>query len=113
MVNWACHAVINWPKPKLYSGDWPGAAAKYIENAYQNSITACITIGASGDINPIYEKPFPYEFDKEKKGGRGFTIDGNAATAMYLGEEAIKVAGNTPILNRENLRHTALACFTR
>jgi neutral ceramidase len=99
MVNWACHAVVNWPKPKLYSGDWPGATAKYIEEAFQDSISACITIGASGDINPIYEKPWPYEFDKEKN-ARGFTIDGNAATAMYLGEEAIKVANNTRTYSR-------------
>jgi len=95
MVNWACHAVVNWPRPRLYSGDWPGAAAKFIERKFQNGLTACITIGASGDINPIYEKPWPYEFDKEKRGERGFTIDGCAATAMYLGKEAIKVAGNT------------------
>jgi neutral ceramidase len=94
MVNWACHAVVNWPKPKLYSGDWPGAAAKYIETAFHDSITASITIGASGDINPIYEKPWPYEFGKEKK-ATGFTIDGNAATAMYLGEEALRVAQRT------------------
>jgi hypothetical protein len=94
MVNWACHAVVNWPRPRLYSGDWPGATARFIEKAFHDSVTACVTIGASGDINPIYEKPWPYEFDKEKK-NRGFTIDGNAATAMYLGEEAIQVANNT------------------
>ncbi|MDP3444528.1 MAG: hypothetical protein Q8T08_16845 [Ignavibacteria bacterium] len=93
MINWPAHAVINWPQPKLFSGDWPGATAQFVEVAYQNKITVPVSIGASGDINPIYWAP--YEGDKlgtEDVGGRAIKIDGNAITAKILGEEVIRVA---------------------
>jgi len=96
MVNWAAHAVINWPKPKLYSGDWPGAAAKYVEAAFQNKITAPISIGASGDINPLYWAPFEGDkMDTEAVGGRAIKIDGLAITGIDLGKVTVKVANET------------------
>jgi len=54
MVNWPCHAVVNFPGCPLFTGDWPGATAKFVEKAYQNKVIVPVTIGASGDINPIY-----------------------------------------------------------
>jgi len=85
MVNWPCHAVINFPQPKLYSGDWPGEAARFVEKAFQQKITVPVTIGASGDINPLYyESESPYEFDKH-------IMDANLVTGMSVGEEAIRV----------------------
>lgn len=86
MVNWPCHAVINFPQPKLYSGDWPGEAARFVEKYYHQSITVPISIGASGDINPLYyESESPFEFDKH-------IIDANQVTGMFVGEEAVRVA---------------------
>lgn len=87
MVNWPCHAVINFPRPKLYSGDWPGEAARFVEKAYKQKVTVPVSIGASGDINPLYyESESPFEFDKHE-------IDANQVTGMFVGEEAIRVAG--------------------
>ena len=53
LVNWPCHAVVMGPRNLLISGDWPGAASRYIEDSLNTTI-APIIIGASGDINPIY-----------------------------------------------------------
>lgn len=87
MVNWPCHAVINWPKPKLYSGDWPGEAARFVEKNFKKDITVPVTIGASADINPLLYSDIDvtYEFNK-------YIIDPNQITGMVVGEEAIRVA---------------------
>ncbi len=86
MVNWPCHAVINFPQPKLYSGDWPGEAARFVEKAYKQKVTVPVSIGASGDINPLYyDGESPFEFDKHE-------IDANLVTGMFVGEEVIRVA---------------------
>lgn len=86
MVNWPCHAVINYPSPRLFSGDWPSATAKFIEKEFQNKVTVPITIGASADINPLYYSAYrPSPTSSEKKAEL-------AITAMGLGEEAKRVA---------------------
>ena len=85
MVNWPCHAVVNFPEPTRFSGDWPGAAAQHVEEAFGNEVTVPVTIGASGDINPLYHYPYPP--DERRKNEEGLAI-----TARYLGEEAVRVA---------------------
>ena len=54
LLNWSCHAVVMGPRNYFISGDWPGAASRYIEDSLDNPVVAPILIGASGDINPIY-----------------------------------------------------------
>lgn len=83
MANWPCHAVVMWPKPTLMTGDWPGAAARFVEKEFENGIIAPITIGASGDINPIYMVP-ESKFDTQ--------LEEMEITGIYVGEEAVKVA---------------------
>jgi hypothetical protein len=53
MIDWPCHAVVMGPRNLLISGDWPGAASRYIEDSLKKAV-APIIVGASGDINPIY-----------------------------------------------------------
>ncbi|KPK82657.1 MAG: hypothetical protein AMS27_14400 [Bacteroides sp. SM23_62_1] len=54
MVNWPCHATASGPQNYQITGDWPGAAARYIKKQSGEDVVVAITAGASGDINPIY-----------------------------------------------------------
>ena len=83
MINWPCHAVVMWPSPTLMSGDWPGAAARSLEKEFENKIITPVTIGASGDINPIYMVAGS-NFDTQ--------IEEMKVIGMYLSEEATRVA---------------------
>ena len=51
--NFAMHAVVLGQLDKV-SGDVPGAASKYIEEAFDNKIVAVWSTGAAGDQNPIF-----------------------------------------------------------
>jgi hypothetical protein len=53
-VNWPCHATTSGQENYQITGDWPGAAARYIKKQAGKDIVVAITAGASGDINPIY-----------------------------------------------------------
>jgi hypothetical protein len=57
--NYACHAVVTGNTDML-SGDWPGAASRYIEDSFDDKIVAVFSVGAQGDQNPIY---FQQTFD--------------------------------------------------
>jgi neutral ceramidase len=51
--NYAMHAVITG-NLDLVSGDFPGAASRYIERALGDKAVALFASGAAGDQNPIY-----------------------------------------------------------
>jgi hypothetical protein len=51
--NYAVHAVIAGQLDQV-SGDIPGAASRYIEDAFDNQTVALWSSGAAGDQNPIY-----------------------------------------------------------
>ena len=51
--NFAMHAVVLGQLDKV-SGDVPGAASNYIEEAFDNKIVAVWSTGAAGDQNPIF-----------------------------------------------------------
>jgi neutral ceramidase len=57
--NYACHAVVTGNTDML-SGDFPGAASRYIEDSFDDKIVAVFSTGAQGDQNPIY---FQQTFD--------------------------------------------------
>ncbi len=57
--NYAMHAVITGNTDKV-SGDFPGAAERYIESRYGDDFVASFASGAAGDQNPIY---FQQTFD--------------------------------------------------
>jgi neutral ceramidase len=60
--NYAMHAVINGVLD-LVSGDVPGAASRYIESHFGDTVVALWSEGAAGDQNPIY---FQQTFDLRK-----------------------------------------------
>ena len=82
IINWPCHATVLGQNNYLITSDWPGAAARYVEDKFQGDVIAPITIGASGDINPLYG---PGDFDD----GYTFAKD---AVGEDLAIEAIRVA---------------------
>jgi neutral ceramidase len=51
--NYAVHAVIAGQLDQV-SGDIPGAASRYLEDAFDDRIVAVWSSGAAGDQNPIY-----------------------------------------------------------
>ena len=83
LVNWACHGVVMGPRNLLITGDWPGAAARYIEEN-GDGLVAILTIGASGDINPIYGPHIDFEDVKHYAYGM-------EEIGMVLGKETLRV----------------------
>lgn len=57
--NYACHAVVTG-NTDMVSGDFPGAASRYIEDSFDDKLVALFSTGAQGDQNPIY---FQQTFD--------------------------------------------------
>jgi neutral ceramidase len=85
-MNWPCHAVVLGPKNYMITGDWPGAASRYVEAKYSDDFVAPVTIGASGDINPIYGPHIDFESNSAYAFGKD-------AIGEDLGKESIRVAG--------------------
>jgi len=68
LFNWSCHGVVTGPDNLQITGDWPGAAERRVETALGGGVIAPVTIGASGDINPIYGPHTDYSFGVEAVG---------------------------------------------
>jgi hypothetical protein len=54
LVNWPCHGTASGQENYKITGDWPGAAARYIKEEVGKNVVVAVTAGASADINPIY-----------------------------------------------------------
>jgi hypothetical protein len=85
LFNWPCHGTVLGPRNYDITGDWPGAAARFVEEAFEGEMTAPVTIGASGDINPIYGP----HIDFHEVNAYAFGLE---AIGMILGEEVVRVA---------------------
>src|SRR6266849_5743781 len=55
-VNYAMHA-INGYLVGITSADFPGAASRYVEQAFDDKMVMVFTQGASGDQNPLLMRP--------------------------------------------------------
>ncbi|MDD4189882.1 MAG: neutral/alkaline non-lysosomal ceramidase N-terminal domain-containing protein [Mangrovibacterium sp.] len=80
LINWPCHATVMEDTNYLITGDWPGAAARYIKKQIGGNIIVGVTAGASGDINSIYG---PGDYYQE--------VD---AVGHHIGKETMKVLSN-------------------
>ena len=85
IMNWPCHGVVLGPQNYLITGDWPGAASRYVEEKIGGGLVAPVTIGASGDINPIYGPHIDFENNSSYSYGKD-------AIGEDLGSESIDVA---------------------
>jgi hypothetical protein len=93
LFNWACHGTVMGPRNYDITGDWPGAASRFVEAAFQGAIVAPVTIGASGNINPIYGP----HIDFHDVRSYSFSVD---SIGMILGEEVVRVASQIQPTNR-------------
>ncbi len=62
LVNYACHATVLEHDNLLYSADFPGATARFIERELGG--TAIYVQGACGDINPVWMRHDFVETDR-------------------------------------------------
>jgi hypothetical protein len=85
IMNWPCHGVVLGPDNYLITGDWPGAASRYIEEGSGGKIIALVIVGASGDINPIYGPHIDFENNSSYAFGKD-------AIGEDLGKESQRVA---------------------
>jgi hypothetical protein len=77
LLNWPCHGTVSGQDNTLITGDWPGAAARYIKKTVGNDVVVTVTVGASGDINPLY--------------GPGKNFTEIEAVGFHVGREACRV----------------------
>jgi neutral ceramidase len=96
IMNWPCHGVVLGPKNYLITGDWPGAASKFVEEKFGGNFIAPVTIGASGDINPIYGP----HIDFEENNSYAF---GKDAIGEDLGNESVRVSKDTRTFSKGNI----------
>lgn len=83
MLNWSSHATTMGSGNYLITADWPGAAARYVEKHFDDSIISPVTVGSSGNVNPIYGPV------RDFSTSYSFGVD---ATGAILGREAVRVA---------------------
>jgi neutral ceramidase len=93
IMNWPCHAVVLGPKNYMITGDWPGAASRYVEKGYSEDFVAPVTIGASGDINPLYGPHIDFETNNAYAFGKD-------AIGEDLGKESLRVAREMKMFSR-------------
>lgn len=56
LINWPCHGTVTGYTNFQVTGDWPGAATRFIRESLGKDAIVAVTAGASGDINPVYGK---------------------------------------------------------
>jgi len=86
-MNWPCHGVVLGPNNYLITGDWPGAASRYVEDGSGGKLIAPVIVGASGDINPIYGPHIDFEENSSYAYGKD-------AIGEDLGKESLRVAND-------------------
>ncbi|MCG7852735.1 MAG: neutral/alkaline non-lysosomal ceramidase N-terminal domain-containing protein, partial [Methanosarcinaceae archaeon] len=73
LVNFACHPVVAGPENLLISADYPGSMTRILEKEIGGQVM--YLPGASGDINPFWDKTPPEEgaFEQIEKMGRALS----------------------------------------
>lgn len=77
LINWPCHGTATGDSNYLITGDWPGAAARYVKKELGDHVIVGVTAGASADINPIY--------------GPGNVFREVDAVGFHVGDETVRV----------------------
>lgn len=90
LINWPCHGTVSGQDNYQITGDWPGAAARYIKTNEGNDVVVAVTIGASGDINPLY--------------GPGKNFTEIEAVGFHAGREACKALASITTYPLKDIR---------
>jgi hypothetical protein len=86
LVHFACHPVVMGPDNLDYSADYPGFMYRYVEEQLGGDTLCYYLPGASGDINPY--------FDKQPVGENGFGVAQDMGEK--LGEAVIQALKRLP-----------------
>jgi neutral ceramidase len=81
LINWPCHGTASGQNNLQITGDWPGAAARYIKKLTGKGVVVAVTAGASADINPIY--------------GPDNKFNEIETVGFHVGKEAVKTLAQT------------------
>lgn len=78
LVNFACHPVVLGPENLQISADWPGSMMAFLEDRIGGQ--AMFVQGASGDINPFWDKTAPKDgaFEQVEKMGEAVATEAQA-----------------------------------
>jgi hypothetical protein len=79
-ATWPTHGTVMGSGNLLITGDWPGAARRYVEREFPLPVIATVAGGASGDNNPIYATAPSFRPGEMEEIG------------IILGKEVIRVA---------------------
>ncbi len=82
LINWGWHSTVMGGNNYMITGDWAGAASRFIEKKCGEDCIAPVLIGANGDVNPLYQGINSF------KNGIGEV----EITGIIIGEEIMKVA---------------------
>lgn len=93
LINWPCHGTASGQDNYLITGDWPGAAARYIKKLEGMDVIVAVTAGASADINPIY--------------GPGSDFNEIEAVGYHAGKEVCRLLSETETLPVKVLETTS------
>ena len=88
-MSYAMHPV-NFYMTGVVSADFPGEAARYVEEMFDNRTIAVFANGAEGDQNPrlAYSAPFRFRQPQtDANGGRGFNPQSAAASRQAITPE--------------------------
>lgn len=93
LINWPCHGTASGQDNYKITGDWPGAASRFIKNQTGKEVVVAITAGASADINPIY--------------GPGNDFSEIETVGYQVGKEAWKTITQTLVFPVNSLESTS------
>ena len=108
--NFAMHAVVLGQLDQV-SGDVPGAASNYLEEAFDNKIVAVWSTGAAGDQNPIF---FQQTYDLREIRIKDFAARGeDISNAMPSGGQGLNKQDPTVkrLMNQQKQLAAAMGQF--
>jgi len=74
LVNWAAHPTFLGPKEMLFSGDWPGALQRSLEDLIGGGVTVLYANGAQGDLSPTPRPGGGQTWEQVECYGRGLAL---------------------------------------
>ena len=70
LVNFTAHPTLLGPSEMLFSGDWPGALQRAMEERIGNGVTVLYHNGAQGDLSPTPREENAPAYEKAETYGR-------------------------------------------
>lgn len=108
LVNFTCHPVVAGPENLLFSADYPGAMKRILEAEIGGQVM--YLAGASGDINPFWDKTPPDEgaFEQIEKMGRAIADEVLQVSRHIINyDETPKISFKNEVISLASRQDTA------